>query len=120
MEILKAVVLRGFVLVTLFASCHSIALDLDRVGNSYVQFPTKPSDKVIILDDLPDTDVYQHRTGNEYDLVFNFDIRRYIGDKAKLLEHGLMEPTAYLNLIAFDVDTPPPGAGESFFYCLLR
>lgn len=103
-----------FMVVILFSStCHS----LDRVGAGVIAFPAEPSDTVIVLDDLPDTDLYSLRTENEYDLVFNFDISKYIGNLDKLIAHGLINQEVKIAVAAYDVDNGPESNAQFYNDC---
>tara|TARA_R110001583_G_scaffold65684_3_gene189648 strand:- start:1801 stop:3324 length:1524 start_codon:yes stop_codon:yes gene_type:complete len=95
----------------------SICKSLDRVGAGVIPFPAEPSDTIIILDNLPDTDLYTLRTENEYDLTFNFDISKYIGDVDKLLQHGLIDEEIKIAIAAFDVDNGQTSDEQFLFDC---
>jgi len=100
-------------LIIFSSLCHSIT----RVGVGVVPFPDEAGDTVIILDDLIDTDKSTNRTGNEYDLTFNFEISKYIGDKDKLISNGLMDKNVTIILASFDVDNEPTENAQFGYDC---
>ena len=114
MDIYKLLQNALFIVIILFSS---ICSSLERVGAGVISFPDEPSDTTIILDNLPDTDKYTLRTTNEYDLIFDFNISKYIGDVDKLLAHGLIDPEVKIAVAAFDVDNGQSRDSQLLYDC---
>ncbi|MBD3668370.1 MAG: hypothetical protein HUJ16_10440 [Kangiella sp.] len=71
---------------------------------SYEQIKT-PSDTFIVADYGPDNDKYTFRDDTkEYDLTFELKIKRYVGDREKLVQHGLMSSKAKIYIPTYDID----------------
>ena len=72
----------------------------------------EPSDTVLVSDQGPDNDVYAitdvGTQPGQYDLVFDLDINRYVGNVSLLLQHGLISPTFKLTIPAYDIDQSTP------------
>ncbi|MDX1472288.1 MAG: hypothetical protein R3213_12385, partial [Flavobacteriaceae bacterium] len=81
---------------------------IGKFPNDYVELGI-PSDTFIVVDVGPGNDIYATRNDEGTpELTFDFDIYRYVGDIAKLKQHGLISETFKLHIPAFDIDTKSP------------